>query len=573
MVQRIYRRRKELELQGKSEREIRTLLTEERKILMKDFNCSIGRVSATTAWQKIRLDNAAQDKYTSTHVKFAKRYVALASGAADREQHVLELVDMLHLPREVIEDMTSGVRTQTERVFELLDSRKAASLARVLQDEFETSPKEKTKGEHVDYETPSKRKHRDCVLELNTAFASTDRLGRLKHLSLPNKRCGEIHGLTDIGYSRENLWAVEGGDRVARSEFMHYARILQLQNAYAGQLEDLLPGWTTRFDSVHLDFLGPASPVNIQIMRKLLLTERSLVITNTMAKREHTIKEKLRSLWYRIVAAVKQRRSLTAAADSKPGTAGTPPADEFEYSLEEARELSPLLLSTGLDRKENWALGGSFEQLPTLQEFQNVRNERDRIEASLTAVLVPMFEEIEDMLREGPCFDKSLDDQIALGNLRSMFFDALFGNAHLSDLKKFSYQSDVGATRSPFFIDAAVVHTPLALYQKIAPAVMFLLNCASHCLELIDTKQGNTNVIDRLSFQIMRRGQSGVHPHEAQKKDSLVLMQDDRQQICRIELYRLAGALKDYHDEITRKIDMVKLFEMRSAERISLTQS
>ena len=572
MVRRILRMRKAEEAKGTPVETIQELLKQERHQLSEDFHCSVSQVRAFTAHgEHIRPERARKGAYTKRDKRFATDYVSLSRTPDERERHVQEVVEMLDLPAELIRELTKEVKSEVERLFPLLPSDKQRMLDVICEDHLDDNVRKRT-GEHISYETVSKHAHRDCVETLISQFASRERLAMMQMMCMPNEECGQIPWLLRAGLQKKNIWGIEGGDRRARSEFMYHARLIGLEHAIPQRFEDFLPSCKIRFNIVEKDYLGPVTTSNVKDMGNLLLAERALVITNTMAKRERWIKEQLEQLWKRIVDTIKRRHNLLQRTSKTP----VPDLDPatLEYSLGDARELSPLLLSVGRNRKEKWPFVDRFAALPILPQHEHIENDRDRLELGLSTTLSPLLEEITTLLNATRCFDRdNVDDQIAVHNAQSMFSDVAFGNAHLSDIKKFSYQSDASQQRSKFFIDAAIVHTPLSLYERIVPAVEFLLQCTERRLALMQENEDDVRAGSRLGFCVVGKGGFPIDPRDAKRTDTIACRLDDDEYVAGIQLFRLENALREYHNELTKKVDAVRLFAMRSEPRISLTKA
>jgi len=420
-------------------------------------------------------------------------------------------------------------------------------------------------GDLVDYDKDIKDKWRnecDAFIDEHTVAV---RRPRQKQLILPSWQCLDVPHSLRLGYRPENVIAYEGGSYIARAKCSRTVR--EKEEEWGGKidlrlarLEHELATDKDRLGSAVLDFVGQMCPQYIKIASDLLLNEEAVVIMNSMARREtQQLQDDMQSMVEQIEASrVVQRevilahRSLYAGGAARTGGEQTP-----EYRQRDIAELrdsvSLALMNVGKNRKENWQFVSTLENLPILPEVENMRfiHGQQCMEQNLNIALQPLLTKLLPLLQDHGLFQpKDLNELMAMANMGRMFHDALFGRSLITDMRKIGYRSETGAQVQDFHTDMAAFKRPVPLYQKVSPAVEFLLKCTEHCLRYMDKSGERDGATDQFQFVMMRNDQF-LRPGEAKKRDHIACLHSGAL-VDRKPVHVLLNAASEYYDTSRR---------------------
>ncbi|TSC57732.1 MAG: Uncharacterized protein Greene041619_977 [Candidatus Peregrinibacteria bacterium Greene0416_19] len=547
-----------------------------RRILASVFSCREGRVRATMAWYKIRPDLIKREGIAGADAAFVRKYIGLAGSQRERETLEGEAAEILRMPLGVIERISRGVRVQTatllDETYPNSGDPRRQNLERILRHDFD--PVELLRGgEHVDYGTPMKDKARGVAGAYLDRHFSAEAYRRSAVLCLPGKRCLEVPMYLDRGVPPQNIVGVEGGDRLACAEFAVTARECGITGKIA-RLEEFLPTDKTRFNVAFLDFDTPVSQdILKKIASQLLLAERAVVIVNTMAKREQLdVQEELQWLWDHMRRSVDDEAALERAHRQFVGEPEpTQMEGSGEWSLGDSREMAPALWMAGMERKENWGFGGKAARFPLVPSVEGAgyTSERRLVQENLYTVFPAIQQEVITLLRDHGLVNRAdLDEVKALSHLDVMFDDVVFGNKYITDLEKYSYQSETSAKAGSFHTDMALILTPRQLYQRLEPAVEFLLTIVGRALEVYATGE-DPATLRRFKFAIMRGRNEFVAPGEALKTDAVACLLDGTI-ICQKQVHVLLNALREHHAFRSRESTYASLLKKTVKPRMPI---
>lgn len=560
-----------------------------RKDLADVLNYSLERVSGTAAeGKKIRPNRILQKGLQEADVALLRAYASLAGSERQRvdlqreaaEVFFPELAPEIALP--IIRHFTEGTRGALVALLSGPDAEKIRALIspKMLAEQY--PPLKNLRGEmgaHTDYNTPRKRQWRKvAVYEPIRAFLpDAQSRARENVLDLPGKECLEIcEVLLPLGINPRRITAVEGGDRYARAEFRINAFERDV-DFHTCLLQKLLPGLKTRFGVVILDFAGQLCPTYHDIAAQLLLSERALVIFNTMARREAgDTQQELEWLWKHMLQEAQQDQRLDLALRGLRDVAPPSAQENLSWSLADARELSSLLLVTGILRTENWGLGGKITSLPLLEQVRDssITHERVRLQENMQIVLRPLLEKLLTLLKSMNVISQDdVMERKGLWTLDRIYYDVLFGNTYITKLQKFAYESDSGAGNLVYHTDAAVIHTPLGLYQEPAlkQTVEFLFNCVR---EVIQEMHDNPDpeILNRYRYALVRGGHF-VKVGEGKRSDQILFLRDSRAFHGRmIPVHIVCKAAQKYSSYRSREATYTSLLQQLRAPRQWITE-
>jgi len=523
-------------------------LSDERRWLSEKFDVKPGRVNAITAWLRIRAQRAMPDGVlTPSTAKFIKVYLGL--GASPKEQDVLteELIGILKIDPQVVRQISESIRDKVRDTFSKTTSKdrpKTDDLSSLLLEAGSVDSLHG--GEHVDYDNPTKEHWREAWKAYLEQHTHPDLRSHMKVLCLPGKHCLEVPLYLDLGFRKENIVGIEGGDRIARAEFEKNAKALGI-DWQAMRLEEYLEDQRTRFDVVSLDFIGQLSPSTVKICSNLMLAERSIVMINTLARREgRDVQKNLQWLWQMMIDSEKQDRHLL-----DEGAEVQVPSPDWNLALSREHLLAALS-QVGVERRENWFYGSKIEQIPLLPAAQalETNSSRKKMQANIDLVLATMLGELIQVLDQHHLVDiGDTRERQVLAQMGDMFHDVVFGNKFITDVQKLSYRSEVSDQRCTFHTDIASIHTPRRLYEEISGATEFILECICKAIEMIDRQnsQNRAGTAEGFSFEILRRNVSLPMDRKAHRSDTMTCLYGNKV-ISACPVFALDRALQKYHE-------------------------
>lgn len=530
-----------------------TRLTEVRHVISDVFSCRIERVNAFTAWLRIRESRDAATAIKSNEAKFIRAYMSLGTNDAERSQLVDELSEIMGCPPQVIMAICVDTRTRCEQ---LLGTTNAGAVDPAVMDHINLAGPIKFLGggEHTDYDTEIKGQWRAHLHDFLEAQVPKEHRSQMKILCLPGKECLEIPMYLELGFSPENIHGFEGGDRIARAEYVLNAQKYGIKPVL-GLLEDTLPRSRERYDVVSLDFTGPICQTYCEIAESILLKERAFVMVNTLQKREPTgTQQRLAAV--HAAMQMQQRRRLSFERRHAEVFGGAEPSDEEfarpddAFSLANWRgRVSHLIGIMGSDRPENWqVLASKVRQLPLLDGLESApfESDGDRYRENLSLLLQPVISAVMVTLERNGFFKVSdLNEAWKIAHLSNMVTSAVFGKTFVQHLEKRAYRTKVGEKETEFHTDMAVLRSPRSLYKEVAPTVEFLINSLLQSIDI----EGDINAVnaDRIGAGVIR-GRAGefVALGQGKKSDRIATVYGD-QRLASVHVHEILSAATQHY--------------------------
>ncbi len=505
-------------------------LTEVRRVISEVFSCRIERVNAFTAWHRIRESREAGTPIKPNEAKFIRAYISLGASNTERSQLVDELAEIMGCSSQVIVAICVDTRQQC---MELLG---ASNHTAVAEDSLEYIGKAKPiefieGGEHTDYDTDIKREWRKNLRSFLDANVPSELRARMNVLCMPGKECLEIPMYLELGFLPENIHGVEGGDRIARTQYILNATKYGIK-PILGKLEEILPSYRVRYDVVSLDFTGPICQKYCEIAEKILLAERAFVMVNTLQKREQTgTQQRLAAGHAGMVKAIQMRQDFQRSHAEMFGRE-TPAELEADisdpFSLADWRgKVSHLVSIMGNDRTENWQVFASkVRELPLLDGIESTPFETnsERYRVNLSLLIQPVIQSLIQTLKLHGFFDvEDLEEAWKIAHLSNMVSSAVFGKTFVQRLEKRAYRTKAGEKEAEFHTDMAVLRSPRSLYKGVAPTVEFILESLLRSMEM--EMDVDTMIPEKFSTAVARgKGGEFMTIGKGKKSDRIVAL-------------------------------------------------
>ncbi len=536
--------------EGGTEATLDERLSEVRRVISDVFSCRIGRVNAITAWHQIRESRDAASPIAKNEVSFIRAYMSLGTNDAERSHLVQELCEILGCAPEVIIAVSLDTREQCVQL--LGAGKKDAVSPEALDHMARSKPIEFLGGgEHTDYDTEIKAEwRRNLERFLDTQIPKNLR-GDMKVLCLPGKECLEIPMYLDLGFRPENIHGVEGGDRIARTEYALNAAKYGIKPVL-GTLEDILPRSRERYDVVSLDFTGPICQKYCEIAEKILLKERAYVMVNTLQKREPIgTQHRLAASHAEMLRTIQMRQEFQRHHADAFG--GEQPSDQqmpAEFSLADWRgRVSHLIGIMGSDRPENWQVFASrVRELPLLDGLETTPFETnsERYRVNLSLLLKPIMSAVIEALHLHGFFKvQDLNEAWKIAHLSNMVSSAVFGKTFVQKLEKVAYRTKAGEKETEFHTDMAVLRSPRSLYKEVAPTAEFILESLFRSMQ-IET-EADTMIPDRFRAAVTRgRGGEFVEIGKGKKTDRIASLYGD-ERIGSVPVHEVLSAATQHY--------------------------
>ena len=472
-------------------------LKQRRKWLAERLHQSVPVISATTAHMKIRATGLVGEHMSVGQISQAQCDV-YGAGDVDRRARQIDLAFRYGVRPELIEAVTDGVLPSVE------DGKEGNG-----------------SGEHVDYNQEVKIKWRQKWADFIDKNTDPSERANMKVLCLPGKECLEIPIYLKLGFKPENIVGVEGGDRLARAQFELNAENLGIDGRVQ-RLEDLLEG-DEEFDVISLDFHGQLCESYFDILHRLPLKERTLLMVNTMGKRD-TPSAKYNLEWM-MKRARKHRQfsidvqrffrdrrmdisrqfGLTSLPDDKKDPKQVVTGD---ITLSKARSgLAAAMSNAGFHNRRNWVNPDLADKMPEL----NVFDEADggpffRKTFSIENTIDDLGRPIAEILDLHNIVNfQDLETLKLIGQVHPMIFSSLFGFKQISDLKKYKYRSQSGSGRTDFYTEMAVMVRPVQEYRGMQRTLQFMINVCSNRIRRTNADKDRNDDFLGIAFRVARK--------------------------------------------------------------------
>lgn len=475
-----------------------------KRLLVDHFGCSRQAVDGVQAQLTKELNFAFAAASTLTGGETAALLTAIRR---------LEDTDDVHYRKLVITDIATKFSIDPNHLettvlrFQTACGARPASSSLTVQTPYgaETG---KNGGAHVDYDNPTKRRWRaawESEVQKFVASFPPSRVRDLRVLCLPSKNPhAELSIYARAGIPAENVYAIEGGDRSARREFLHNISRLGDQyrrtNAVDDRLESWLPTVQKPFDIVSLDFHGPVGETNFGIISRVPCADRALFMSNHLASRE--------------TPTASEGLIRSAARLENPSLAVT---DAFRHILPaemvaEAQNSALRTISLGdarlvhLDTVVTEAIGiGATAHLagykPLLDRFAKAVNQLDFPQSAYAEhydeappVLILRCMNAYTSLYAmqilvglqhtyGPALNAGLgliERQLISADLVN---NAVFERPYARWIRKLEYRSQTNDSALPYYTTIAELATPRGFYRGAEHTVTFLLTMMTEALE------------------------------------------------------------------------------------------
>jgi len=344
--------------------------------------------------------------------------------------------------------------------------------------------------EEMDYDYETKRRWRNKLQEqIRATLPLLDSTGN-RVLFFPGRNCYEVEIYRELGIpSNQLVGFIKSTDPKVLADFYRSAQKFGI-DARIGDLERACQMDIGKFDIVSLDFPGQFCDKYHRICTKIPLNDRSIVIVNTMGKREkgkahvllgvaekaahpQKLLEGLETFGARPYSTDEERervsQELTAFLKE--------PTEDVAHAREQHAHLLTVG-SMGIHQTRNWV----FEQEILNSHAMQIRatTDKDPIQSlrSCASLLGPLMGRNLTARLAEYSWNNDIAKIDSVSNLLSggLFLDTVFNRPHVLALKKYQYVSD-GRSHSPFNTDIAVLDIPKDFYATLRQSAYFLLQC------------------------------------------------------------------------------------------------
>jgi len=327
----------------------------------------------------------------------------------------------------------------------------------------------------------------------------------------------EIPLYLELGFKPKNIVGVEGGDKIARAEFEINAASFGI-DWRVGRLEKVICT-EEPFDVVSLDFHGQACSLHNQILEKVPINQKALVLVNQMGKRERAnaanILRILSTNGRQNAAAAKQKVDDVAQEFIEQGSLEdnmptvldmTRESVELAFNpkgdISDGREITipNSLWRTGKDSRSNNAFSHYFSKWGKAIYLDSEEAEEEIMSNLFLSELARLLQQLSEVFNNPLVkLTHKIKPEI-LQKSGSLAFDALVGLCNITDARKLKYSSKLSkGSNTPFYSSFVSVDNLDASYTRASETVKFFLDCATPSIMYTATIGDNPNLSDFLS--------------------------------------------------------------------------
>ncbi|EKD93607.1 MAG: hypothetical protein ACD_28C00109G0003 [uncultured bacterium] len=346
---------------------------------------------------------------------------------------VLDNFPEVNLPSEILDDSTPG-RIEVIESFE-------------------------GEGDVFDYDTKMKKLWRREWMRFIENHVPRKGRKQLKVACLPGRKCLEIPGYLEAGFSPGKIYGFESSKRVQK-EFMENAARYGIRGI-SEPLEEVIEEYGP-FDVVMLDFPGPVSPSTINTLQSLSLADNAKVAMNVLSRRD----PKVSGWWHELAGPSSNKEMLSIIDGVENLSVVSDLLQRYKMSLfkegapiaENRFDAYPYLVGAhaGINSFHSWLFR---EEISKFSLFDG----KDALDVGSTMADVSL-RIVDDLVRK---FEQSLQLPNAFDiatSFRTLAMSALRGQFIATDVEQMSYQSQKNG--SPYLTAMLQLHRPAQFYRR-----------------------------------------------------------------------------------------------------------